>query len=332
MSTSINTFAVPTEWPPLHETPTEAFPKWSQTYIAFAIRKGWHHDLFSAIDFQKNFPGRTQTPTLHPGPVPVSKSEYQIYRDELQIYKDTCAEQQTFVTLTLASFSPQVLAVHIDPVNPHLGTALATLSSIYYGNLAAFGTPLPSDLEAWRQKLQTPHNARDPIIKIILLHERMHLNFVGAQQPLSEYEKVTLLKAAVEQCGLFQFTLKAFTRAYPSVALQKFQFLAQELKDDETNRSVDATTQNQGYAAAVSPSTSSPLGSDIRELIAAAVREAVQQQRPDMYCWTHGICGHDSKHCRGPAEGHQYTATAASKMGGSTQKWTKKQWSVSKKP
>ncbi len=55
MTSAPNNFAVPTEWPPLHETPTEAFPKWSQTYF-FAIRKGWHHDLFTAADFKNIFP------------------------------------------------------------------------------------------------------------------------------------------------------------------------------------------------------------------------------------------------------------------------------------
>ena len=331
MNTAMNAFAVPAEWPPLHETPTEAFPKWSQTYIAFAIRKGWHHDLFSEGDFQKNFPGQTQTRTMHPGPAPVSKSEYPMYRDELQHYNSMCTEQQTFVTLTLTSFSPEVLAVHIDPINPHLGTALATLASVYYNNLAAFGTPLPSDLEAWRAKLKIPHDLRESIIKTILIHETMHRNFLGAQQPLSEYEKVTLLKAAVEQCGKFQFTLRAFTRAYPSVAAQKFQSLAQELKDDETNHTVEATSYTQGYAAAAVPISPPPLSADIHALIAAAVREAVQQQRPQLYCWTHGICGHNSKQCRIPAEGHQTTATAANKMGGTTQKWNSTQRS-NKKP
>jgi hypothetical protein len=324
MNSAINTFAVPAEWPPIHETPTEAFPKWSQTYIAFAVRKGWHHDLFSPAEFQQHFAGQMRTPTTHPGPVPSLKSDYPIYSDQLKHYNSTCTEQQNFVTATLASFSPEVLAVHINPTNPHLGTALATLSSVYYNNLAAFGTPLPSDLENWRAKLKVTHDARDSITKTILIHERMHLNFFGAQQPLSEHEKVTLLRDAIVPTGQFQFTLKAFTRQYPKVADQKFSNLAKELKDDETNRTVEATSQSQGYAAATVATAPPTLSADIHTLIVAAVREAIEQQRPELYCWTHGVGNHNSKYCRSPADGHQVTATAANKMGGNALKWNSK--------
>jgi hypothetical protein len=34
------------------------------------------------------------------------------------------------------------------------------------------------------------------------------------------------------------------------------------------------------------------------------------------YCWTHGVCTHQSKHCKFPAEGHQTEATIHKTMGG----------------
>ena len=37
------------------------------------------------------------------------------------------------------------------------------------------------------------------------------------------------------------------------------------------------------------------------------------------YCWSHGACGHDGKHCRNRKEGHQENATFDNRMGGSTQ-------------
>ena len=48
-----------------------------------------------------------------------------------------------------------------------------------------------------------------------------------------------------------------------------------------------------------------------------------QQPRPPPgtlrpYCYTHGNCGHTSADCRNPTAGHQISATAANKMGGST--------------
>ena len=38
----------------------------------------------------------------------------------------------------------------------------------------------------------------------------------------------------------------------------------------------------------------------------------------DHYCWTHGVCGHDSKDCRNKKPGHQDSATFDNKLGGST--------------
>ncbi len=43
------------------------------------------------------------------------------------------------------------------------------------------------------------------------------------------------------------------------------------------------------------------------------------QRRYNMYCWTHGGCGHLGVGCRNKAEGHQDAATFENKMGGSTQ-------------
>jgi len=45
-----------------------------------------------------------------------------------------------------------------------------------------------------------------------------------------------------------------------------------------------------------------------------------QYQRTDIskYCWTHGACGHDSKHCGHRAPGHKEDSTFDDKMGGST--------------
>ena len=86
MSTSINIFAIPTEWQPLHETPTEAFPKWSQSYIAFVIRKGLHRDLFRKKSWKNS------NPHIASGTCACIKIQISD-PDELQIYKDTCVAQ-----------------------------------------------------------------------------------------------------------------------------------------------------------------------------------------------------------------------------------------------
>ena len=44
------------------------------------------------------------------------------------------------------------------------------------------------------------------------------------------------------------------------------------------------------------------------------------------YCWTHGVCRHNSSDCNSPADNHQNTATFETKQGGSTDgahKWGK---------
>ena len=91
--------------------------------------------------YSQKFSEKTQTPTLHPSSKPPFISENQFNTFELQIHKDTCAEQLSFEALMLASCSPQVLAVHIISNNSHLDiTALTTLSFMYYGNLGVYET------------------------------------------------------------------------------------------------------------------------------------------------------------------------------------------------
>ena len=36
------------------------------------------------------------------------------------------------------------------------------------------------------------------------------------------------------------------------------------------------------------------------------------------YCWTHGLCSHNSAQCRTPADGHMVNATFENRMGGSS--------------
>ena len=40
--------------------------------------------------------------------------------------------------------------------------------------------------------------------------------------------------------------------------------------------------------------------------------------RERKYCWTHGLCSHNGRECRYPAQGHQAEATLENRMGGNT--------------
>ncbi len=77
--------------------------------------------------------------------------------------------------------------------------------------------------------------------------------------------------------GHFQFTLKAFTRQYPKVTDRKFSNLDKELKD-ETNRTVDTTSQSKGCAAITITAALPTLSAYTHTLIVGAVREAIKNE------------------------------------------------------
>ena len=325
MAAKISAFTLPTSWPPEGTSPTEGWMTYGPELLAYFIRFDFHHEL-SPMVFQNYFPGEVQRPLQPPGPEPTASiSQFRIWDAQNTRYEAKRAAMRESLAQILATYPMYIKQKFIDPNRPSIGTAMVTIAVLWDTLYREYGTPLPSDLKQWRDKLSLTYDPRTSLSAFIQGQRQIHNNFAQILQPLPESEKFDKLKQAILQCGSFQFSLQSYAERYPSIATQSFETLADALLNYETNNPLSATSSTQGYAANVSSTdVQSGITPDvISKLVAAAVREALAPQKKQrMYCWTHGFNPtHKSVECLYPGEGHQAKATAENKMGGTTKEW-----------
>jgi hypothetical protein len=99
------------------------------------------------------------------------------------------------------------------------------------------------------------------------------------------------------------------------------QLLATLLGQAEDNGELEPTTGTTGYAAATivePPITMAILDRKLQELLVELRKNPISPGKTDPrpYCWTHGPCGHSSKHCNRRAANHVATATDSNRQGG----------------
>lgn len=325
MTVKTTAFTLPSSWPPEGVSPTEGWMTYGPDLLAYLIRFDYHHELSPTV-FEYYFPDEVQRPLMAPGEEPTdSSSAHRIWDAQIDRYEAKRAAMKEFLAQVLATYPQYIKQKFIDPRRPSIGTALITIAVLWDTLNGEYGTPLPSDLQQWRDKLAVSYDSRTSLSAFIQGQRQIHNNFAQINQPLPESEKFNRLKTAMVQCGSFQFSLQSYAERYPSIATQSFETLAEALVNYETNNPLSATSSSQGYAASVKgseePQNITP--DMISKLVAAAVKEALTSQKNQkLYCWTHGTnSSHKSAECRYPREGHQIAATAANKMGGNLSEW-----------
>ena len=202
-----------------------------------------------------------------------------------------------------------------------------------------FGRLTPREMEELIKSLDVFYDeTRTTISEHFALHINAHNLALANNVTLSERDKVAKLRASLQPSGLFTSAIEAWARVYPTIALQTFDNLQDAIQIADDNRDRLATTAAYGYsgssaAAAVIasngssvslPSETSQLIAQVAQLIAAMtsvptvspVAQPATNPKPQLYCFTHGLCSHSSKDCRKPADNHNSNATAKNTMGG----------------
>ena len=164
----------------------------------------------------------------------------------------------------------------------------------------------------------------------LAIHINAHNIAIANGEPFSEHDKVAKLRGSLLPCGLFNSTIEAWTREFPTIALQTFANLQHATQI--------ASAYGYGTAAAALTQPPPPVWvtlaptTDTAQLIAQVVATSIaaitsQQQlskkdtsSPRLYFHTHGICSHTSQDCRTPGPKHNVLATAKNAMRGADPK------------
>ena len=90
-------------------------------------------------------------------------------------------------------------------------------------------------------------------------HLAAHNTAIANNSPFNERDKVAKLRNSLLPCGLYHLAVDAWTREFPTLALQTFENLrtAVQIADNNRDRLATASTFGYGVAAAVRPALAS---------------------------------------------------------------------------
>jgi len=100
-------------------------------------------------------------------------------------------------------------------------TALAVMTamSIKYDTLTA------ATMTKWKKTLIAEFDGRDSLENLMATHTKIHANFLRVGQPLSEYDKLCTLQAAVAQHPTVLKVIRMYTDEHPNIVDQMFAAL-----------------------------------------------------------------------------------------------------------
>ena len=146
-------------------------------------------------------------------------------------------------------------------------------------------------------------------------------DLVDAGQPKPPLEKVNIIIKCLPP-NHFQRCIEAFFEKYDNVAKQTVTRLCKHVNKYATNVLPRAT---RGTAMVAIDSPLAGLSEEAIDRLALALETRLgsrsadagtSENKPRLYCWTHGPCNHLSKNCTAQQPGHKIEATASKKLGG----------------
>ncbi len=174
------------------------------------------------------------------------------------------------------------------------------------------------------------------------VHAAVHRLRVANKQPLSEIDKITYLRRAIESSGIFALPIEMFMADF-SIGSNKHTYAALALACKRFAKNTSSATDPIGSANLAKrkfaeksaeipcPSETEKSEMSLDQKVADAVSKGFallaaknksKEKKKDgklHYCHSHGSkSNHPSGRCEKPKPGHQWNATEANKMGGST--------------
>ena len=216
--------------------------------------------------------------------------------------------------------------------------AQATLSEMWARLKTEFGTLSMADINTKTEKLTSPLSSHGTIEALLDVHAAVHRLRLANKQPISEIDKITYLRKAIEPCGIFSipielfmadFTIESTTHTYARLALACKKFSKNTTSATDPIGSANmAKRKFQEYSPAqvdLEKSESSfdqKVADAVDKRFALMAASKIKEKKKDAklhYCWTHGSrSNHPSGRCQKPnLPHHQWNSTEANKMGGS---------------
>ena len=181
-----------------------------------------------------------------------------------------------------------------------------------------YGTFLASDFDAFRNDLNAKIGIRT-FTELAAQHRLIHVQFLSANQGLSEVDKCRYLRAAIGSHLSYSTAITSYLTAHPHIVQQTFTGLVNHITEQAPN--FTPVPIDLGYAASVSAVAEIPTGflesaafaAYLDKRISAALPTKAKTNTPGNpatrpYCFKHGYNSHSSAKCRQMASLPEYTA------------------------
>jgi hypothetical protein len=278
---------------------------------------------FGRLPYAINLLGPPGGPAVyHAIPVPMqpdvvagTANEMAIYKTNLGLFHKQEDEFKEFSISFMAVLPPHV----ITDLESHFATSLVnvTFDLIVQQLRARYGVLTHEVLQSLHEQFNTPYNGDSDLNAFIHKHVQLHNELAHHGFPLNEYEKIDKFKAALTPCGHFQLAFTLFQDSNRDPLLATFLQFVETMRTNQ--KAFLATSTTAGYASSAAKSELQSLRDEL-----ASLRDAIQSTAaaatvapPSEYCWTHGVCYHNGRNCRNPAENHKADATSKNRQGGS---------------
>ena len=285
---------------------------------------------------------REWRPFVDPGPEPIftgrataeqtsiNQQTFMLWEKKYAIYSKQQEAKRSMAQEMINSLDSATIQSLISPIH---GTLHLTCDGIIASLDERFLNASAATFKKYKTMMKTPFVPGSSIPKLQPEHSRCHRYFLSIKSPMSEAEKVDVLKDCLDGASAYSEVLKQFTRDFHDVNKQKFDELSKRLTVEYDNFSTTTVTSTSSLTARdVGYSANSASSTFVtREELAALItgftgiakssvpsHAPAKQQLVVRYCWSHGMCGHSSDQCKSKKPGHIDAATSSNKMGGST--------------
>ena len=297
--------------------------------------------LLPTEDYKALNAGQDFLPATKPGQVTNAATTYE------QLTYDR--EVQALATLTSSVYDslPRATRQSCPGYDATYGDTFISLPIMFAHAHAKHSDTTTRQYHKAKAALRLPYTQGTDMDAYIASHVDSHLACARTQNVLNDIDKLELfIDGLGGRSGPFAFTINTFEEQLPQLHLRKFEDVPGH--DDVPARSGLATRIREAAPRILAnPTPTAPVTTSggyygasaaFREEIAAAIRDVLpsmlpatvtttpqttttqQQSRRNRtkYCWSHGLCAHTGRECRNPHAGHDVTAHAQNRRGGST--------------
>ena len=234
------------------------------------------------------------------------------------IFRRNSAISEALRVLTNAIISSLPDADKNELSDPFFGLVSISCQQLLDHLRERYGTFLASDFDAFRNELNTKIELRT-FSELAAQHRLIHVQFLSANQGLSEVDKCRYLRAAIGSNISYTTAITSYLTAHPHIVQQTFSGLVNHITEQAPNFTPVPT--DIGYAAAASVDTditpsyleSAAFAAYLDKKISAALPIKAKQNNQSnpakrSYCFKHGYNSHSSAQCRQMASLPEYTA------------------------